>query len=406
MLAVIGVIAAFLVAILVLNRWHNFGMAMLVSSLIVAFTGGFSFAETVAVFWQNVASEATLQLLLVVVLINMLGYILKQTEVLEAIVKMMLIVLKDVRLLVAVIPAVIGLLPVPGGAIMSAPLVAETGKKAGLSPERQAVANILYRHLLYLVFPLYPTLILAQDLSGFSVNAFVKQQVLPMVVGLVASILVLFRSKDVRETKEEQTEKWSSALGKLLYYASPIILVLVLALILRVHFAIAVGLGIVLALLLDVKSTREFVSRVKNYILPGLDWSLVAAVLGIMVFRGYVEASGAMNILAQRLDQLGIPVLVLAVVIPMLTGVATGASLAGVGILFPIFIPLIPPEMDKLAFLSLVFVSTLVGYIASPVHMCLVLTREACEARFGGLYLYLVLPLAAILLTSLILVVV
>lgn len=406
MLAVIGVIAAFLVAILVLNRWHNFGMAMLVSSLIVAFTGGFSFAEAVAVFWQNVASETTLQLLLVVVLINMLGYILKQTEVLEAIVKMMLIVLKDVRLLVAVIPAVIGLLPVPGGAIMSAPLVAETGKKAGLSPERQAVANILYRHLLYLVFPLYPTLILAQDLSGFSVNAFVKQQVLPMVVGLVASILVLFRSKDVQETKEEQTEKWSSALGKLLYYASPIILVLVLALVLRVHFAIAVGLGIVLALLLDVKSTREFVSRVKNYILPGLDWSLVAAVLGIMVFRGYVEASGAMNILAQRLDQLGIPVLVLAVAIPMLTGVATGASLAGVGILFPIFIPLIPPEMDKLAFLSLVFVSTLVGYIASPVHMCLVLTREACEARFGGLYQYLVLPLAAILLTSLILVVV
>ncbi len=118
-----------------------------------------------------------------------------------------------------------------------------------------------------------------------------------------------------------------------------------------------------------------------------------------MIFKGYIEGSGAMTVMAEYLDHLGVPLLLLAIILPLFTGIATGSSLAGVGILFPIFIPLIPAGMDKLAFLSLVYVSIIIGYVISPVHMCLVLTREVCQARFGGLFPYL-LPTMVVLLTT------
>lgn len=406
MVAVIGVLSAFLAAIFVLNRWHNFGLAMLVSSALVALTGGFSVNQALSIFWQSATMRVTLELLLVVALINMLGFILKKAGTLEKIVQKMLIVLKDVRLLVITIPAIIGLLPVPGGAIMSAPLVVETGKKAGLSPERQAAANVLFRHLVYFVFPLYPTLILAGDVSGIPIMAFVKHQFWPMAVGLAVSIIVLFRLSDQREEREVTEDRWLDAFIHLIYYALPIIILLFLALVLQINFSIAAIVGILTALLSGIKSGEQFVARVKSYVLPSVDWNLSAAVLGIMVFRGYVEASGAMATLANQLESVGIPVLVLAVIVPLLTGIATGASLIGVGILFPLLLPLVPAGMDKVAFLSLIFISNMIGYMASPVHMCLALTREVCQARFGGMYPFLVPPLAAILITSVILAIV
>ncbi|WP_366923167.1 DUF401 family protein [Metallumcola ferriviriculae] len=400
MFGVVGVLLAFIIAVLVLNRWHDFGLAMLAGSLIVVLTGGFSLHAGLQVLWSSLADRNTLELTLTVVLINALGYILKQAGILEKLVKVMLVVLRDLRLLVVSLPVIIGLLPVPGGAVMSAPLVAETGNKAGLSPEKQAAANILYRHLVYFVFPLYPTLILAESLSGISIAAFARQQALPMAAGLAVSLVVILRGAAGSVPGQEQREPWGKAFLKLLHYALPIYLVIILAVV-KVPFIISVGVGILVALFVDVNTAADAWKRLRYNFLPGLDWKLALAVLGIMVFRGFVEASGSMNTIADYLGSLGVPVLLLAIVVPMLTGMATGSSLAGVGILLPLFMPLIPPGTDKIAFLSLVFISTMVGYIASPVHMCLVLTKEACQSRFGGIYPYLLPPLGAILLVSL-----
>jgi len=195
--------------------------------------------------------------------------------------------------------------------------------------------------------------------------AFVKHQFWPMAVGLAVSIIVLFRLSDQREEREVTEDRWLDAFIHLIYYALPIIILLFLALVLQINFSIAAIVGILTALLSGIKSGEQFVARVKSYVLPSVDWNLSAAVLGIMVFRGYVEASGAMATLANQLESVGIPVLVLAVIVPLLTGIATGASLIGVGILFPLLLPLVPAGMDKVAFLSLIFISNMIGYMAS-----------------------------------------
>jgi hypothetical protein len=127
------------------------------------------------------------------------------------------------------------------------------------------------------------------------------------------------------------------------------------------------------------------------------------AVAGIMVFQGFVQKTGAVDHLAVYFEEAGTPLLLLAIIFPLFTGMVSGSSLATVGILFPLFSPLLSGGLEREVILALLYISIIVGYVVSPIHLCLVLTKEICRARFNGVYKYLVPPLLATLLAGILL---
>jgi hypothetical protein len=68
------------------------------------------------------------------------------------------------------IPAAIGLVPMPGGALFSAPLVGKTAEKSTNSPEWKAAVNYWFRHILEYWWPLYPVVIVT--LSIFTIETW------------------------------------------------------------------------------------------------------------------------------------------------------------------------------------------------------------------------------------------
>ena len=58
----------------------------------------------------------------------------------------------------------IGLLPMIGGAMFSAPMVEEASQGLNVSRERKTFVNYWFRHSLETIFPLYPSLVLAAGL--------------------------------------------------------------------------------------------------------------------------------------------------------------------------------------------------------------------------------------------------
>ncbi|MGI6553530.1 MAG: DUF401 family protein [Bacillota bacterium] len=385
--------------ILILNRWQNFGLAMFVGALFLALFGGFGWEETARVFVEKLTDLSTIQLIVVVTLINLMGYVMKKTGSLEKLVDSMLGLLKDTRLVLMTIPAVIGMLPVTGGAAMSAPLVVEAGKKMGLSAEKQAAANVLFRHLWCAIFPLYPALILARDLSGLEMGLLIRAQLLPVTVGFAFGFFSIFRGAKLEKGAEGKGNTWRS-LGQVFYHSSPILLAVILVMFFPISFALAVGLAVMLALLIDSKSIHQVLARCREFILPGIDWNMGIAVAGIMVFQGFVQRTGAVDHLAVYFEEAGTPLLLLAVIFPLFTGMVSGSSLATVGILFPLFSPLLSGGLEREVILALLYISIIVGYVVSPIHLCLVLTKEICRARFNGVYKYLVPPLLATLLAG------
>jgi hypothetical protein len=79
-------------------------------------------------------------------------------------------------------------------------------------------------------------------------------------------------------------------------------------------------------------------------------------------------------------------------------GVLTGVTSAYIGVGFPVILPLLGTEsLTFKAGLLLAFAGGFMGVMASPVHLCLVLTKEYFGASLGK---SLALLAPAIILTS------
>ena len=67
----------------------------------------------------------------------------------------------NIRINLIIFPALIGLLPMPGGAIFSAPMVKDLGRKSGFSGDKLSFVNYWFRHIWEYCWPLYPGVLLA-----------------------------------------------------------------------------------------------------------------------------------------------------------------------------------------------------------------------------------------------------
>jgi len=99
----------------------------------------------------------------------------------------------------------------------------------------------------------------------------------------------------------------------------------------------------------------------------------------VMVFKDFVQALGALDELSAYLHGLGVPLIILVVSFPLLISLVTGNIHASLGLSLPFFLPLLPPA-GGLPYLGVMYVCALVGYVASPIHLCLILTSQYLKA--------------------------
>ena len=81
------------------------------------------------------------------------------------------------KALVALIPAIFGTLPMPGGALISAPIIDNEAEELGLTPEKKTFVNLWFRHLSLFVIPLSSSLILASKFANVSIYNLILFQV-------------------------------------------------------------------------------------------------------------------------------------------------------------------------------------------------------------------------------------
>src|SRR5690554_3910290 len=118
--------------ILVANRLlKNLSLSVVLGALALALLSGHSTTAFLSISGHTLFSPANLSLLIVIAQINFLSVQMAETKMMQDLVGLIQSRLSP-RASMAVLPAVIGLLPVPGGALFSAPLVDECdmGKKS------------------------------------------------------------------------------------------------------------------------------------------------------------------------------------------------------------------------------------------------------------------------------------
>lgn len=116
--------------------------------------------------------------------IMLLSQLYKETKLINRMSESLSRIINNPKIVIGVLPAVLGLLPVAGGALMSAPLVDSEAEKLELKPERKAYLNLWFRHTIFPVYPISQFLIITAALTGMTVTSLVLRQI-PVVVVMV-----------------------------------------------------------------------------------------------------------------------------------------------------------------------------------------------------------------------------
>lgn len=349
-------------------------------------------ATAIAIFAPK-SLEMTLTLMLTMVMEN----ILRTTGMLKRMVSSLSTAVPDRRFVMAAMPAMIGMLPSPGGAVFSAPMVNEAAGDADVTPEQKALINYWYRHIWEYVSPLYPGIILAAGITGLSTQTLFIVN-LPFALSVIGwGVLFCFKGVAPQESRPSSPGRKREFLA-FLAMISPIMLALLLVVLFRVNAALSLG-GAVLALYgfhrytpaMILKNLRESVSGKALFL-----------VIGIMIFQEVLRATGALAGVSSFFAASRMPVHLLLFLIPFIAGVMTGLTVGYVGITFPLLLPLMGGSTPSPALVALAFGSGFAGVMLSPVHLCYVLTCEYFQADIAKVYHRLFLPSACVMAAVLI----
>ena len=323
--------------------------------------------------------------------------LLKETGRMNQIMEGFRSTLKDIRLVIALLPAIIGLMPIMGGALVSAPMVVEGSDELKLTPERRTFINYWFRHLWEYMLPTYPALVLAASLIGIPIRKLCWLN-LPLTPAAILSGVIVGYWGVPKSTKTYENLSERTAIWILLKNLAPLVFALILVVGFKVELVFAFGITIAGMILFFRIGRQNILKGFKESI--GVE--LLLTVAFVMGFKKVLESSQAIPAVSEALSSLGIPLWLVAMLIPLLVGVMTGVTIAPIGIGFPILIPLLQAHPDFLYYMMLAFAGGICGVLLSPLHLCLVLTKEYFRADWRGVYRLIWFPVASILIAGLV----
>jgi len=376
-------------------------ISLWLSLLLATFLLGILFRMPITKISMDIASSIldTKTLFIIGAFVSILFFsnLLKETGRMNQIMEGFRSTLKDIRLVIALLPAIIGLMPIMGGALVSAPMVVEGSDELKLTPERRTFINYWFRHLWEYVLPTYPALVLAASLIGIPIRklCWLNLPLTPAAIlsGVIVGYWGVSKSTKAYENLSERTAIWI-----LLKNLAPLVFALILVVGFKVELVFAFGITIAGMILFFRIGRQNILKGFKESI--GVE--LLLTVAFVMGFKKVLESSQAIPAVSEALSSLGIPLWLVAMLIPLLVGVMTGVTIAPIGIGFPILIPLLQTHPDFLYYMMLAFAGGICGVMLSPLHLCLVLTREYFRADWRGVYRLIWFPVASILIAGLV----
>ena len=394
----IGAVLAFLVSLLWLHV--PVGIALLGSAValgIVFQVGLLDIAHVLTFDLFNAERQelhavggSMLLMTLIIFLINVMGRSLRGGGIIERLIGALQLLCRNLRTVTAAIPAVFGLMPMPGGALLSAPIVQDLGNRLDISPGDKTLTNFWFRHVWEYWWPLYPGLIVAADLVENTTMSDLVRAHLPLsgAAILAGYVLILRRFPPGHaENGHAGLARRLRAVWVVLHTLWPVLFVVaVVGLVTKrvpaplSRFVMPAALvvanaGLIFSLRLDFR-------RVRTLLWESLDFRMVVTIFSVYAIRGMFQVSGAAGALTDALGASNVPPGLIVFLVPTVVGMLTGYTLAAVSTTFPLLLGfLTSADMVMLA-----YVGGYLGVLASPSHLCLVLTLEYFQARARDVY--------------------
>ena len=406
MLNLIGVVISFLLVIILIRKKFNFGLSLIFGSIIIAIFSltDIAFTEIPKAYLKaliydydkSVFNFETIELAVLLTFIYILAKAMQETGAIKkAINSLQTIFYKGGTL--GVIPAVYGLMPVPGGALFSAPLIDKEGDKFELNKDKKNFLNVWFRHIW---FPIYPVssamlLIISSDFANIDIYKLIVANTPAFIAFIIIGLI--FLKIYIRKIPKPQKAPKKEYSG-LIYLLPPVIPIVIYIIFFVVFWifdlgdikifqrSIFIG-GVILSIfclyyLLDIDWKKYYEILKKSF---SLKFALV--IIGIMVFRQMIETSGSNDIIGGLIGGLSIHPVIIIILIPLIMGLITGYNLGAIALSYALVVPFFEiSNLNIIGFASLVFMSSLVGYLISPIHLCNIVSSDHLKTDTTRMY--------------------
>jgi integral membrane protein (TIGR00529 family) len=389
---------------------------LLIGALVVGLWLGMSPIQWLRVALLSMIHLQALSLALIVGLIMVLSRIMDSAGQMRRLVESFILLARDPRTVGSVMAAMIGLLPMPGGALFSAPLVETSLSGQSVTVEQKTLINYWFRHIWEYWWPLYPGVVLAVTLLKVETWLYMLFMAPLTLISVLAGILFILKPMGGVNANGKGIRSWS-ALGNFLWEMIPVLVViLVIALIggitsILVSFGFQVKVPGALSILPGLLAAIVWVSlvnhvprlRIQSSFLDRTILPMIFLVLAIMAFQGTLTESRAVLMIRDELTQYHVPLLLVIAMMPFLSGLITGIAVGFVGLSFPLVIPMFPTSHmpDYLFYAALAYAFGYMGMMLSPVHLCFLVTKDYYKASFLKSYRHLLWPALFVMVTVL-----
>lgn len=354
-------------------------------------------AKTLQVLLETLGDYDALTVIFASFAIMLLSQIYKETNLINVLTNSISGLIRNSKVILGLIPAVIGLMPVAGGALMSAPMVDEEAKKLKLDRVKKTYVNLWFRHTIFPVYPVSSLLILTATLTGTSMFSVIYRQI-PVVISMiiVGYFVGLWKAKSLRnaENKTLWTISRSEYLAKFIFSFSPILLIIVLVAAFGINVAISAFIGVFFLIVTSKLKTEKLTKILKNWSI----YEVTLAAFGAFLFRNTVKSSGLSEIISRALIQGNFNEVFLLIFLPLVLAFLMGSPSGGIAISVPILSEILDFTARST---SLLYMSAYLGYLGAPTHLCLAFTAEYFKSSLSELYKYLIPSLILSMISAL-----
>ena len=389
-----AVIASFCFLGVMLYKRVNLGITLNATALFLAL---------LSLGWQNIPTiifETTVDLLTISVVLATFGIMLlsqlyKETGVINRLSESLSRIIKKSKVVLSVLPAVIGFLPVAGGALMSAPLVDSEAEKLKLKQEKKAYVNLWFRHTIFPVYPISQLLIATAALTETAMSLIIFRQIPVVIVMIIVGYVVGFRKVSNSKNKDKPNAKNSlnSDLQDFFIAFSPILATIVVVIGLGLigsglseqgfDVLIATLVGLVLLIIVSKINLQVFVKPFRSWGIYGITF----AAYGAFLLRNTMVAAGISEIFKALVTNGSVDIILFLTVVPSILGILTGSPLAGVSISVSILAGTLTFMPETAA---LLYISAYLGYVIAPTHLCFTFTADYFRCSLGKVYKYVI----------------
>lgn len=337
---------------------------------------GINIVDALLISGKSMISQATIMVILNCYLITFLQRMMELRGHLDLAQRSLARLFNNRRVNASIAPVFIGLLPSPGAIFIAGSMV-DAACEDYISKEDKTFVATFFRHIPESFLPTYSSIILACQLTGVKMGAFVLGMV-PMVACLMFLGYIFYLRRVPKDTGEEESKDKLDDLKSLcrsLWTIAAIILLII-------AFNVPVYIATVGVIAVYFFVSRFTWAEIKPFFLSALESRIVINTFVVMIFKDLLTATNVITALPGLFDSLPIPTFLVFGLIFFVGSIVAGST-AIITLCLPMAFAAIPGAgMPLMVFLMS---CTYTAMQVSPTHICLTLACEHFKTDFGAL---------------------